>query len=243
MPYNPTLHHRHSIRLKGYDYSQSGLYFVTICVQKHECLLGEITNGEMILNEYGKIVNDEWQYLQTKYPHIVLCEYVIMPNHFHGIVAITDAIPVGAGSARPQIRPNNFHCENNGNNDVVVGDLGDLGDLGAGRPRPYVFENGDGHPENENICFENGNRDGHPQNGNGAGEPVGAGEPRPYVPTLGNIIGYFKYQTTKKINLPVKFWQRNFHEHIIRNEKSHQYIANYIVNNPAKWDNDKYYIK
>ena len=200
MPYNPTLHHRHSIRLKGYDYSQSGLYFVTICVQKHECLLGEITNGEMILNEYGKIVNDEWQYLQTKYPHIVLCEYVIMPNHFHGIVAITDAIPVGAGSARPQIRPNNFHCENNGNNDVVVGDLGDLGDLGAGKPRPYV-------------------------------------------PMLGNIIGYFKYQTTKKINLPVKLWQRNFHEHIIRNEKSHQYIANYIVNNPAKWDNDKYYTK
>ena len=219
MSYNPTIHHRHSIRLKGYDYSQSGLYFVTICVQKHECLFGKIINGEMILNEYGKIVNDEWQYLQTKYPHIVLYEYVIKPNHFHGIIAIIDVVPVGAGSARP----NNFHCKNDGDNDVIVGDLG------AGKPRPYVSENG-------NVCSENGNGDGQSENGNGAGKP------RPY-PTLGNIVGYFKYQTTKKINLPVKLWQRNFHEHIIRNEKSHQYIVNYIVNNPAKWDNDKYYIK
>jgi REP element-mobilizing transposase RayT len=68
------------------------------------------------------------------------------------------------------------------------------------------------------------------------------GKPRPYVPTLGNIIGYFKYQTTKKIDLPVKLWQRNYWERIIRNEKSYQYIADYIINNPAKWEKDRFYI-
>ena len=57
MKYNPAIHHRRSIRLKGYDYSQAGLYFVTICCQNHKCLFGKITNGEMALNEYGHIVN------------------------------------------------------------------------------------------------------------------------------------------------------------------------------------------
>jgi REP element-mobilizing transposase RayT len=147
MQYNPDIHHRRSIRLKDYDYSQSGMYFITVCVHNYQCLFGIITDGEMILNEYGKIVDDEWQYLKTKYPHIELYEYVIMPNHFHGIVAIT----------------------------------------------------------------------------------------------VENIIGYFKYQTTKKIDMSVKLWQRNYWERIIRTQKSHQYVVNYIANNPARWANDEFF--
>jgi REP element-mobilizing transposase RayT len=166
------LPNRCSIRLQGYDYSQDGLYYVTICVQNKVCLFGEVKDGEMILNEAGRMVDDEWQYLRIKYPHIKLHEYVIMPNHFHGIVEITDN--VGAGSARPE-----------------------NGQFNIGRANP--------------------------------------------APTIGNIIGYFKYQTTKKLNLSFRLWQRNYYEHIIRNEQAYENIAGYILNNPYNWKNDDYY--
>ncbi|GHV14047.1 hypothetical protein FACS1894169_02230 [Bacteroidia bacterium] len=166
---NRDLPNRRSIRLHGYDYSQEGLYFVTICVQGKACLFGEIENDEMVLNEAGTIINDEWQYLKTKYPHIELHEYIIMPNHFHGIIEI-----VGAGFARPH-------------NEQAI----------RGQANP--------------------------------------------APTVGNIIGYFKYQTIKKINLSIKLWQRNYYEHIIRNEQTYGKIVEYILNNPYNWEKDNYY--
>ena len=92
MKYNPDIHHRRSIRLQGYDYSQYGAYFVTLCTQNRECLFGEIVNGEMILNEYGKIVEQCWFNLPNYYNNIVLDAYIIMPNHFHGIIFINDTI-------------------------------------------------------------------------------------------------------------------------------------------------------
>ena len=88
MPYNPTIHHRRSIRLKGYDYSQSGLYFVTICCQDRICRFGKIENGEMVLNDFGKIIENEWLNMKNKYPNIDLSEFVVMPNHFHAILEI-----------------------------------------------------------------------------------------------------------------------------------------------------------
>jgi len=87
--YNPNIHHRRSIRLKGYDYSQAGLYFVTICVQNHRCLFGKIVDGEMVLNEYGKIVEKYWFEITQHYPDCILHEFVIMPNHLHGIIELT----------------------------------------------------------------------------------------------------------------------------------------------------------
>ncbi|GBU25652.1 hypothetical protein R83H12_02307 [Fibrobacteria bacterium R8-3-H12] len=89
--YNPAIHHRHSIRLKGYDYSQAGLYFVTICVQKHYCLLGKIIDGKMILNEYGEIVQMVWNELPQHYSNVQLDEFIVMPNHIHGIIIIANA--------------------------------------------------------------------------------------------------------------------------------------------------------
>jgi REP element-mobilizing transposase RayT len=71
---------------------------------------------------------------------------------------------------------------------------------------------------------------------------MGRANPAPtQPPTLGNIIGYFKYHTTKKINLLEKLWQRNYYEHIIRDEQSYQTIADYIIHNPEKWQDDKFY--
>jgi REP element-mobilizing transposase RayT len=87
--YHPDIHHRRSIRLRNYDYSQKGLYFITICVQNHECFFGNIVNGEMILNEMGKIAYNEWIKTPEIRPEIELGEFVVMPNHFHAIVNIT----------------------------------------------------------------------------------------------------------------------------------------------------------
>ncbi len=87
--YNPKIHHRQSIRLKGYDYSQAGLYFVTICCQNRAHLYGEINDGIMILNNAGKMINNEWLKLTERFPDIKLHEYVIMPNHFQQILKTT----------------------------------------------------------------------------------------------------------------------------------------------------------
>jgi REP element-mobilizing transposase RayT len=84
--YNPDIHHRRSIRLRGYNYSQEGLYFVTTCTQNRECLFGEITDGEMRLNEIGRMIEKWCTELSHKFQNIILDAYIIMPNHFHTII-------------------------------------------------------------------------------------------------------------------------------------------------------------
>jgi hypothetical protein len=158
MTYDSNIHHRHSIRLKGCDYSQEGLYFVTICCQDRICRFGKIINGKMILNDLGNIAHNEWQNLINKYPCVELHEFIVTPNHFHGILQIV----VGAGFARPDDHPDDLEIN-----------MGQVLVLGRANPAPTT-------------------------------------SPPPKTITLGNIIGYFKYQTTKKINLPDKLWQRNY---------------------------------
>jgi REP element-mobilizing transposase RayT len=92
MSYNPDIHHRRSIRLRGYDYSQAGAYFVTLCTHNRECLFGEIANGAMQLNTAGKIVADEWLKIAQIRDEIELDEWAVMPNHLHGIVVFTDNV-------------------------------------------------------------------------------------------------------------------------------------------------------
>jgi REP element-mobilizing transposase RayT len=86
--YNPKIHHRRSIRLKGYDYSQPGSYFITMCTKNRKCLFGDIVDDEMILNDAGKMVEEEWLKLPDRFPNIQLHEFVVMPNHIHGILEI-----------------------------------------------------------------------------------------------------------------------------------------------------------
>ena len=99
MKYNPQDHNRQSIRLKGYDYSQSGAYFITICTYKKQCWLGEIHQGEMVFNQIGKIVAQEWLKSSEIRQEIELDQWIIMPNHLHGIVWIKN--PVGAQGLAP----------------------------------------------------------------------------------------------------------------------------------------------
>ena len=90
MKYNPDIHNRQSIRLREYDYSQPGAYFVTICIYHKQCLLGEIKDQTVILNCYGEVVKFNWFNLTRVYPSIELDSFVIMPNHIHGIIILTD---------------------------------------------------------------------------------------------------------------------------------------------------------
>jgi len=97
MRHDTNKRHRRSLRLQGYDYSQVGAHFVTICTQDRSCLFGEAVDGEMRLNDAGLMVATEWERLPERYPKVVLGAFVVMPNHIHGIVIITDPTPVGAG--------------------------------------------------------------------------------------------------------------------------------------------------
>ena len=220
MPYNPAIHHRRSIRLKGYDYSQAGLYFVTICVQNRQCLFGKILDGEMVLNDAGKMIEKWCIELSHKFPDIALDTYIIMPNHFHAIIA-NDG-PVGAHLC---VRPNEIPT----NDDVVLAHL-------------CVRQN-------ENVCNDSiGRTHRCAPTDTGCDEQIlgeHAGSP------LHTVIQWFKTMTTNEYIRGVKtlgwqpfdkkLWQRNYYEHIIRNDSSYQRIADYIINNPAKWETDKFY--
>ena len=102
--YNPQIHHRHSIRLKGYDYSQAGLYFITICCEDREYRFGKIENDEMTLNEYGTIAYNEWIKLTGRFSNFELDVFQIMPNHMHAIIALNI---VGAGFTPAHNNPQN----------------------------------------------------------------------------------------------------------------------------------------
>jgi len=92
MKYNPQIHHRRSIRLKGHDYAQAGDYYITLCVKDRECLLGEIVRNEMKLSMIGKIVRECWEEIPMHFPNATLDEYIIMPNHIHGIIVLSDQV-------------------------------------------------------------------------------------------------------------------------------------------------------
>ena len=211
--YNPNIHHRRSIRLKGYDYSRPGLYFVTIVCQNREHFFGKIEDGKMILNEAGKMVNDEWLKLPERFPNIRLHEYIVMTNHFHAILEI---IPDDAVGATLVVAPENG------------------GGLGMGQPRGVAPTKNP--PENPTK--------NPPEN-----PTKNPSENIQKKKTLGDIMGAFQSITTVKYIQGVKtkdwkrfdrrLWQRNYWEHIIRNEKAYNKITKYIKNNSKNRGNDK----
>ena len=127
MRYDPERHHRRSIRLRGYDYRAAGAYFITIVVQDRACLFGEVVEGAMCLNDAGRMVERWWLELNRRFPHVLTDAYVVMPNHFHGIVVIhspppdTTAPPdVGADL---RVCPNTRVCPDSGGAHDVGADL------------------------------------------------------------------------------------------------------------------------
>jgi putative transposase len=123
MPHRSKIPRRKSLRLRGHDYSQAGVYFVTIVTRQRELLFGEITTGEMRLNRRGEIAAQCWQEIPEHFPHAELDAFVVMPNHVHGIVVINDeAVEVGARHASPlpqQHRPS--HGVKPGSLSAIIG--------------------------------------------------------------------------------------------------------------------------
>ncbi len=95
----PEINHRRSIRLKEYNYSSAGAYFVTVCTKDRRCFFGEIKSGEMVLNSAGQMIHTQWLEMAKRFENIALDKCVVMPNHFHGVIFIIDDEcdkPVGA---------------------------------------------------------------------------------------------------------------------------------------------------
>lgn len=110
-PFDPERHHRRSIRLKGYDYSQAGAYFVTICTQGRICLFGDVVNDQMELNDAGRLMESAWLDLPNRFPAIELDEFVVMPNHMHGIIVITDHLVHNVEGSRVPTQCETITCE------------------------------------------------------------------------------------------------------------------------------------
>jgi putative transposase len=110
--YNPQIHHRRSIRLKGYNYGQVGLYFITICTWHRRQIFGTIEAGEMRLNALGTIARDEWFHTAQMRPNIDLAEFVVMPNHIHGIIAIVSEMSTDQGRGTLRRAPTDPTGEN-----------------------------------------------------------------------------------------------------------------------------------
>jgi len=103
MQFDPRQHHRRSIRLSGYDYSQAGAYFVTVCAQHRACVFGKIGHDRVDLTDCGRVVATCWQWLGERYPQVDLDEWIVMPNHLHGIIMITDDIGRGGSRTAPTV--------------------------------------------------------------------------------------------------------------------------------------------
>ena len=185
---DPTNHERkrRSIRLQGYDYSQAGAYYITVCTRNRECLFGNVVDGQMQSNEAGQIVQAVWDGLQQCYEGIELDAFIIMPNHVHGIVVI-----------RPR-----------------VGAIHEL-------PVQQIHESP--LPSKPSALARIADR-------------------RRML--LSKIIGRFKMVTAKQINdlrqtRGSALWQRNYYEHIVRDEASLNRVRQYIADNPAQWEFDR----
>lgn len=184
MKYNPEIHKRHSIRLQGYDYSQQGLYFITICCKDKIHFFGEIVNGKIVLNEIGWIIYHQWLNTPNIRPNIKLYHFVVMPNHFHAVIEILF-------TTNPLNIPNEFKSPSKTIGSIVRG-------------------------------FK--------------------------VATMKQIKGLlderYEWRFSQLRHLPsfdTTIWQRNYHDHIIRNETSYLKICEYIQNNPLQWELDCFY--
>ncbi len=226
--------HRRSIRLKHYDYSQAGLYFITICTQRRKCLLGNIDHAGIILNDAGRMTQKWYFELEHKFDEIRCMDYMIMPNHIHFIVQ-----NVGPGQKHRFVPA----CENIAPNQNVGADLCVC--LESNVLMGQACEN---IRPNQNVgadlcvCPES----------KMPGEHAGSEEGEHTGSPLQRIVQWFKTMSTNEYIRNVKtnnwspfdgkLWQRNYYEHIVRSEESLNRIREYIANNPLNWPSDENYV-
>ena len=182
---------RRSLRLPGYDYSQPGAYFITICTRNRLSIFGRVDQGKMQLNKNGIIATRKWEQLDERFPEIEIDEFIVMPDHMHGIVIISDVGAIHAGAIHELPRQRDPKYKNATQQDALE--------------------------KNSPIARRR--------------------------MTLPMVIGFYKMNTAKAINIAndtrgTPVWQRNYYEHIIRNEDSLNRIRRYIQENPIKWSID-----
>lgn len=211
MPYNPDIHHRHSIRLKDYDYAQAGAYFVTICAWQRECLFGEIVDGLMVLNDLGRIVDSVWRRLPEHFTSISLDEFIILPNHFHGILQINES--VGAKQASPAL-PSLPGLAS----DQTVGATAQFH-----RASPALDTAPNQGKAVESLAL--------PLHGTVSGS---------LCAVVQNFKSVSTRKINKLRDNPgCQVWQRNYYERVIRNDDELSRAREYVVNNPMKWELDR----
>ena len=263
MPYNANIHHRKSIRLNGYDYSQAGLYFITICCHDRIHRFGNIADGKMILNDAGKIATAEWEALKDRFHNIKQGAFVVMPNHIHFIIIITNpgmaTARVATTSTDYPIRARLAPDRKTDNGEPVRAGLAPALDGNGESVRAELAPDHDGDGDIVRAGFtpaqiETDDREGRPDEYYGVGND-GDRKGRPNESdrkiTLGEIVGAYKslvFNNCLKLakdrgEYLGKFWQRDYYENIIRNDEAFIKISEYIINNPAKWRDDKFYNK
>ncbi|WP_353481907.1 transposase [Haliscomenobacter sp.] len=207
--FNPKIHHRRSIRLKGYDYSQPGAYFITICVQDRLHLFGEIHDGNMILNDAGKMIEKWYFELENKFPDKKCREMVVMPNHFHCIIENMAGHAEGQGAHVGAPRRGRPDTDERGRPDTDE----------RGRDRPHDHPDTPYGPENKKFNATVGD----------AMDWFKTMTTNEYIRGVKNV-GWERFNR--------KLWHRNYWEHIIRDDRAYFNISNYILNNPKNWKKD-----
>lgn len=207
--YDPNLHHRRSIRLKNYDYAGKGLYFITLCTAQRKNIFGRIINGELFLNPLGEIAKEEWAKTPEIRDNTSLGEFIIMPNHMHGIISIDYQI---RKPGKDEI--GKFHSPSHTIGAIIRGYKGATTKRIHQLLRKIKESGGAGESKSD--------RDSGEFLLDRATDELDTGE-SPFAPTAptGSI------------------WHRNYYENIIRNEKAYRNISNYIINNPINWEKDK----
>ena len=212
MKYNPSIHHRKSIRIKGYDYASEGAYYVTICSHKRECIFGEVVEEEMRLNDTGEIVREEWLRTPVIRREVELDAFIVMPNHLHGIIIIKDH-SVGThryASKEHQHGPKEHRHTAKGpqTDTVVVRTHG-----GAEENGPFVRTHGGASLQRKSGTLGS----------------IIAGFKSAATTKINDL--------RKTPRAPV--WQGKFHDHIIRDQADLDRIREYISLNPIKWYYDE----
>jgi REP element-mobilizing transposase RayT len=236
-----------SVRLQSWDYGSNAAYFITICTKNREHFFGEMVGDTMELSTIGLQVEQEWIKTPALRPdmNLELGNFVVMPNHFHGILIIGENIYNTDGGFHGR---DAMHCVSTGA-DPPTDDIVPTGDnpptdgnvpTGGNPPTDNNAPIGDTAPTDDNVVTDNNApTDGVPTNN----VPTPANQFGPQSKNLASIIRGFKSAVTTfaKINGIFDFaWQPRYHDHIIRNADSFERIQNYIANNPLNWKEDKF---
>ena len=201
-------HNRRSVRMKGYDYSQPGEYFVTICSAECREVFGSIVGGEVRLNSWGRAVQSCWEAIPSHFPRVELDEYAVMPDHLHGLIAIVGEADTGGGACcdvggSPRVRPEITACSEGGE-------------------LPRIQSRG-------TACCA-------PTGGVRRFGEMTPGSLPAIVRSFKGAVTRLIREAEDAAKLRV--WQRGYYEHVVRNEEEHYLIGQYIVNNPVTWQRE-----